>query len=179
MKRPTLASLLIAEMVLLGSSYESAIGATLAIHEASNYTSASGLPNSKLTPGAIDPAVTQANIASTICVIGYTNTVRPPVSYTTPLKRQQLVAGYNLGGNLSTKAYEEDHLIPLEIGGNPTDVRNLWPEPRNITWGASKKDQLENRLHLLLCSHQITLRAAQEAFAMNWISAYKKYVASA
>ena len=25
--------------------------------------------------------------------------------------------------------YQEDHLISLELGGNPTDPRNLWPEP--------------------------------------------------
>jgi hypothetical protein len=27
--------------------------------------------------------------------------------------------------------YEEDHLISLEDGGDPTDPRNLFPEPYN------------------------------------------------
>lgn len=45
-----------------------------------------GLPDPKCTPGAINPAVTQDNIKNTICVPGFTRTVRPPVSYTTPLK---------------------------------------------------------------------------------------------
>ena len=30
----------------------------------------------------------------------------------------------------STADYEEDHLIPLELGGAPRDPNNLWPEPR-------------------------------------------------
>lgn len=38
------------------------------------------LPIHSATPGAIDPIVTQENIGSTICVVGYTKTVRPPVS---------------------------------------------------------------------------------------------------
>lgn len=47
-------------------------------------TAANGepLPDPACTPGAIDPAVTQANISSTICRSGYTSTVRPPASDT-------------------------------------------------------------------------------------------------
>jgi len=41
------------------------------------------LPNPSCTPGAIDPAVTQANIGSTICRAGYIDSVRrPPESQT-------------------------------------------------------------------------------------------------
>ncbi|MCW2898087.1 MAG: hypothetical protein JWO67_352, partial [Streptosporangiaceae bacterium] len=36
------------------------------------------LPDPACTPGAIDPAVNQSNIKSTICSPGYTGTVRPP-----------------------------------------------------------------------------------------------------
>src|SRR5689334_15986180 len=43
------------------------------------------------TPGATNPHVTQANIRTTICVVHWTTTIRPPVSYTNALKRQQLV----------------------------------------------------------------------------------------
>jgi hypothetical protein len=78
------------------------------------------------TPGVLNPAVTQATIRSTICVRGWTSTVRPPVSYTNHLKEVQLEQ-YGLHGALS--AFQEDHLVSLELGGNPTDARNLWPEP--------------------------------------------------
>ncbi len=77
------------------------------------------LPDPVCTPGSVNPNVTQANIHQTICVKGWTATVRPSVSYTNGLKQQQMNA-YGLTGNLSS--FEEDHLIPLEIGGNPTDL---------------------------------------------------------
>lgn len=134
------------------------------------------LPIHALTPGATNPAVTQATISSTICVVGYTKTIRPPASYTSKLKRTQLDSGYNYQGDLDMRNYEEDHLIPLEIGGSPRSVANLWPEPRHIAQGASMKDKLENKLHLLICSGQITLKAAQKIFATDWIAGYKKYI---
>src|SRR5262245_11881966 len=79
----------------------------------------------RLTPGALNPAVTQATIGATICKRGWTRTIRPPVSYTNALKQRGLHA-YGLRGPPS--GYQEDHLISLELGGHPTDVRNLWPE---------------------------------------------------
>ena len=148
----------------------------LAACAAGPYTEASGLPNRLLTPGAINPAVTQANIHSNICVSGWTRTVRPPVTYTNQLKYSQLHSGYNLDSDMSLKDYEEDHQVPLEVGGSPTSAQNLWPEPRNIRLGAAVKDQLENRMHDLLCSGQVTLKTAQSVFMINWESGYKKYI---
>jgi len=140
----------------------------------------SGLPNAARTPGALNPAVTQATIQSTICVSGYTRTIRPPEPYTYNLKVQQLQSGYAVNGDTYTGDYEEDHLISLELGGNPTSVKNLWPEPwrggANIKWNASVKDSLENRLHSLVCSGQLSLRDAQNAEAKNWIAAYNRYM---
>jgi hypothetical protein len=40
------------------------------------------LPRHELTPGAMDPRVTQSNLRNTICRPGYTATVRPPFEYT-------------------------------------------------------------------------------------------------
>ncbi len=135
-----------------------------------------GLPNARLTPGSTDPRVSQANIQSTICRRGgYTSSVRPPVSYTEPLK----FSGIKLYGYSDKKVsdYEEDHLIPLEIGGNPTDPKNLWPEPHHIgNWGAYVTDNLENKLHDLVCSGRLSLGTAQQAIATDWVAAYKKYI---
>jgi hypothetical protein len=33
----------------------------------------------------------------------------------------------------SSRAIEEDHLVPLELGGTRHDARSLWPEPRDLT----------------------------------------------
>jgi hypothetical protein len=109
-----------------------------------------------LTPGALNPDVTQQTIRSTICIRGWTRTIRPPASYTSPLKREQL-RQFGLRGPPS--AYQEDHLISLELGGSPTDPKNLWPEPYPR---ARQVDRIENELNALVCSGRLTLRAAQE-----------------
>jgi len=158
------------------SAYALALTAVLAIGITPALAAFSGLPNTSLTPGATDPAVTQANIGKTICVIGYTKTVRPPITYTSPIKRRQLASGYNVGGDIKMGDYEEDHLVPLEVGGSPKSQANLWPELLTGPWGARAKDRLENAMHLLVCSHQITLAAAQQVFMTDWIAGYKKYV---
>jgi hypothetical protein len=108
-----------------------------------------------LTPGVLNPAVTQATVGSTICRSGWTRTVRPPVSYTNDLKRKGL-RQYRLRGPPS--AYQEDHLISLELGGDPTDPRNLWPEPYPR---ASEVDRIENELNRLVCTGRISLAEAQ------------------
>ena len=108
-----------------------------------------------LTPGVLNPDVTQATIRATICRPGWTKTIRPPSSYTSVLKVRQLVA-QGLRGPPS--AYQEDHLISLELGGHPTDVRNLWPEPYPR---ASEVDRAENELHRQVCAGSLTLAEAQ------------------
>jgi hypothetical protein len=108
------------------------------------------------TPGVVNPNVTQANIRSTICRHGWTETVRPPTSYTDALKRKQM-RQYGEMGSLSD--YQEDHLISLELGGNPTDPRNLWPEPYPR---AADMDKIENKLNAEVCSGQLTLAQAQQ-----------------
>ncbi len=134
-----------------------------------------GLPDPTMTPGATNPAVTQANIRKTICVRGYTRTIRPPEPYTEALKRRQLATyGY---ADQAIWHYEEDHLIPLEVGGAPRDARNLWPEPRYGEWNAHKKDLLENELHWRVCHGRMSLAEAQRIFARDWIAGYRRYVA--
>jgi hypothetical protein len=133
---------------------------------------ASDLPDPVLTPGAIDPVITQENIQSTVCVRGYTKTIRPPASYTNKLKKRQIRQyGYE---DRNPKHYEEDHLIPLSIGGNPRDPKNLWPEPRKSEWNARKKDDLEYVLYRKVCNGEISLTDAQREISSNWIDAYKK-----
>jgi Protein of unknown function (DUF3761) len=137
------------------------------------------LPNSARTPGAINPTVTQATIGRTICVTGWTSTIRPSSSVTTSLKVAQLASGYTYKGDTATGDYEEDHLISLELGGAPSAEANLWPEPYNSPEGARVKDVVENKLHTLICSHTITLATAQRAIASNWWIAYQTYVGAA
>jgi hypothetical protein len=136
----------------------------------------SGEPRPALTPGAYNPAVTQATIGRTICVSGWTATIRPSSSYTTGLKIQQIAQyGYT---DTSTASYEEDHLVPLELGGAPSDLRDLWPEPyvatlpdgRNV--GARVKDSFENSLKRQVCAGTITLADARSRIGIHWVHAY-------
>ncbi|MFM7029625.1 MAG: excalibur calcium-binding domain-containing protein [Micrococcales bacterium] len=136
------------------------------------------MPDPSKTPGALNPNVTQSNIQQTICVPGFTSTIRPPSSYTTALKVHQLRSGYAVNGDYNTGDYEEDHLISLELGGAPSDPRNLWPEPYSGNANARVKDKIENKLHSLVCSGAITLRLAQRMIATNWEDAYIKYFGS-
>lgn len=161
---------------LVATSFLLAATLGLSACGAATYSEASGLPNVKLTPGAVNPAVTQANIHTNICVVGWTAKVRPPVSYTNQLKYNQLHSGYNLNGDLNMKDYEEDHIVPLEVGGNPSSPLNLFPEPHNIKYGSYVKDQLENQVHRLVCSGQISLKTGQSVFLTNWEKGYKKYI---
>ena len=119
---------------------------------------------------ALNPAVTQATIATTICVSGWTATVRPPSSYTSSLKVEQLAAfGYS---DQNPRDYEEDHRVPLELGGAPRDTSNLSPER-----GASPnpKDSAENAARADVCAGRATLQQEQAAFVALWLAPYPGY----
>jgi len=122
---------------------------------------------------SLNPAVTQATIASTICVIGWTATVRPPVTYTGNLKVQQMAA-LHLAGPPSD--FEEDHRVPLELGGDPSDARNLTPELRvSAGGGAEVKDRDENAARAAVCSGSKSLVQAQAEFVAKWLSPWPGY----
>ncbi|MBO0767869.1 MAG: hypothetical protein J2O48_04205 [Solirubrobacterales bacterium] len=136
------------------------------------------LPDRRCTPGALNPAVTQATIHRTICVSGWTSTVRPPESVTEQEKRKAIRAYGNYRGSRLTP-YELDHQIPLELGGATNDARNLWPEPNYSGAGhgyyLNPKDHVEDRLKTLVCDGKLRLATAQRLIADNWVAAYPKY----
>ena len=135
-----------------------AVVAIFAAHKSSSRQTIRASPT--LTPGALNPDVTQANIHSTICVTGWTATIRPPPEYTGALKLKQM---REYGETGPSSAYEEDHLISLELGGAPRDPRNLWPEPRPR---ADEVDRIENELNAKVCSGALSLADAQR---QEWV----------
>jgi len=76
---------------------------------------------------------------------------------------------YSFNGALSQAEY--DHLIPLSIGGDPNDPRNLWVEPGD---SPNPKDAIENRLLSLVCTGRMALADAQHAIATDWTLAAPK-----
>jgi len=118
---------------------------------------------------ALNPAVTQGTVAQTICVRGWTATIRPPASYTERLKRQQ-IASEHLPGRLGD--YEEDHRMPLELGGAPSDSTNLSPESPA---SPNPKDHDESALREEVCAGRITLDTARQQLVAKWLAPYPAY----
>ena len=86
--------------------------------------------------------------------------------------------------------YEEDHFISLELGGNPRDAKNLWPEvwgtpctplpsrgpfPSSIV-SAKAKDQTEKALNTAICNGTMRLQEAQQIIARDWFKYYRDHV---
>ncbi|MEV4150830.1 hypothetical protein AB0J40_44750 [Amycolatopsis sp. NPDC049691] len=127
------------------------------------------LPDPACTPGAKNPDVTQSTIGSTICVSGWTATIRPSTTYTNGLKKQGIIDyGYS---DTSMSDYEEDHFLPLELGGAPKDPLNLWPEPHSGDENSYSKDSVENAVKKAVCAGRVTLAAAQNAMLDDWTTA--------
>jgi hypothetical protein len=112
-----------------------------------------------ITPGALNPDVTPATLETTVCVRGWTSTIRPPTEYTNHLKALQL-RQYGFPGGPAD--YQEDHFISLGLGGHPTDPHNFWPEP----WPRARAvDTIEVELHDKLCQGQLSLEEVQRRIA--------------
>ncbi|WP_327044778.1 hypothetical protein OG320_23945 [Microbispora sp. NBC_01189] len=132
------------------------------------------LPDPRCTPGTRNPAVTQATIRTTICSPGFDAKVRPVASYLSALKVRQ-IAEYGYTDRRPAR-YQEDHLIPLLLGGSPKSVKNLWPEPMWKVKGrsAADKNAVERRLWKAVCAGDVPLARAQKAIAKDWRTAVRQ-----
>jgi len=122
------------------------------------------VPAIHLTPGATRPVALKD-----LCSGQYSKNAQ-----VMPVVQRQVFARYGLK-NVEPGAYEVDYLITPALGG-ADDIRNLWPQPYSSTvWNAAVKDELEDRLHAMVCSGELDLVSAQQDIAKDWIEAYKKY----
>ena len=140
-------------------------------------------PDQSCTPGALNPDVLPdpAVLGRTICKAGWTDLVRPSPQESARLKHQVLQRyGIQLSAT-NLALYELDHRLPLEIGGAPRELANLWPEP----WepdakhpqgsgrpggGAQAKDKIENRTKAAICNGRLSLAEGQRIFLGDWSS---------
>ena len=117
---------------------------------------------------AVNPEVTQSNIHSTICKTGWTKTIRPPASYTNIVKREQLslMFPHLTQTDIKTLAnlYEEDHVLPLSMGGHPTKIDNLTPQLWGGKYGAYAKDIVERKMLRDVCSGKVSLAFGRDIF---------------
>jgi Protein of unknown function (DUF3761) len=127
------------------------------------------LPDRRCSPGAYDSAVTQANIQSTICVSGYTATVRKvPASEKSAVYKEYGIAHH------APYSYEVDHIVSLELGGS-NSIANLYPEAYANPNGARVKDRLENAMHAAVCAGTLALKTAQREISSNWLATYRHF----
>jgi hypothetical protein len=125
------------------------------------------LPDASCTPGLTNPRVTQANITSTICASLWSTDERKryfPAGTAARVKRR-LVTLYGAYAGESVRGYELDHLIPISLGGDPADVRNLWPQQPPTP---NRKDGVERWVRRQVCSGRLGLVTAQQAMARDW-----------
>ena len=128
------------------------------------------LPDPSVTPGVLNPAVTPDTIKATICVDGWTATVRPSDDYTDKLRAADTPSGQEPSGG------ELDHLVSIEDGGDPSSPQNLWWMVYADRYGARVKDVLETKVSRLVCAGKITLDQARAALTPNWLIGYVTYV---
>jgi hypothetical protein len=143
------------------------IGVGVSMRRATNerITSSQPLPDPSITPGS----TRQVSLAE-LCSADRDEVVRSVPGAV----QQKIFQEYGLNG-ISSAEFEVDYLITPGLGGSD-DVRNLWPEPHsNTAWNSYVKDQLEDRLHHMVCERKLSLKEAQKDIASDWIAAYKKY----
>ena len=125
---------------------------------------------------ALNPDVRQETITQTICVPGYTASVRPSTTYTNGVKlklmQEQSIPAAAAG------SFELDHRVPLALGGHPRNLKNLMLQPWEGEDGAKKKDRLERALQRLVCASKVMLDDARRAIYVDWQAAYRTYVIS-
>jgi hypothetical protein len=119
-------------------------------------------PDLKCTPG-IARQILQPEVCSTKW--GLDN------RHVTEQMKREIAVRYGINWNDRAK-YEFDHLIPRELGGSD-DLKNLWPQ---LKADADKKDQLENRMHKLVCTGELSLHDAREQIVNDWVGAYERYI---
>jgi hypothetical protein len=139
-------------------------GVTAGLRALSSAWPQAHVPDHERTPGAINPEVTQDTLQQTACAPGWTKTIRPPSSYTTKLRKQQI---REIGLPGDTEDYYEDHLVPLCMGGHPRDPRNLWPQPLVGKWTDKIKGQLEGSVCRAVCRGDMTLEQGRAIFLVR------------
>jgi hypothetical protein len=129
---------------------------------------AADLPDSAKTPGEANPVLTQELVCSTGFRTG-------PYRNVPAALKSSVYKSYGMTRKDCRRACkrgcEVDHLISLELGGANT-ANNLWPQSYCGPWSAVKKDELENELHKLVCSGELTLEEAQTCISSDWKSCY-------
>ena len=122
---------------------------------------------------ALNPDVDEETVDTTICLPGYTRSVRPASSYTNGVKKKLMKEARIDAARIGD--YELDHIVPLALGGHPRKPSNLMLQPWEGERGAKAKDVLEVRLQSLVCRGKLDLTDAQVCIARDWEACAVQY----
>ncbi len=159
---------------LFGAAAAAALAGGVAVHQTAQAPVAQTchmrgpLPDSRCTPGVLNPDVTQATIGVTICTPGWAAAQRPSTSVTDRIKRER-IAVYGMA-NVDPKTLELDHLAAIEIGGALADPANLWPQVFDGPLGAHTKDVVETATKTAVCRGEMSLTDAQRKMVTDWVA---------
>ena len=127
------------------------------------------LPDRRCSPGAYHTRLTRAVICSPRFHVRSIGRLSRSTNYA--VERE-----YGLPTGHFKNAMEIDHIVPLRLGGS-NRIANLFPEEyafANHSPGFVVKNRLDSRMHRLVCSGRIDLRAAQRHIAADWQKLYRQ-----
>lgn len=131
----------------------------------------SAYPIDRLTPGVYNPAVTQETIARTICRPGWVQSVLLEPAAVERIKIRQVAEyGYT---NTNANDFGTDYVIPVELGGDPVDPRNMWPQTYLPTPGRAEKALTDAYLNRQVCSGAMPLGEAVSVVRVDWVAVYR------
>lgn len=123
-------------------------------------------PDRRCSPGAYYTQLTKAVICSPSFRMSTISNVRESEKF-------RVEREYGMTPRRYGRTLEIDHIVSLELGGS-NDIANLFPQSYAGGYGYPAKDRLERKLHTMVCSGAITLRASQRGIATNWRALYAK-----
>jgi len=125
-------------------------------------------------PGVRNPEMDE----KTLCSATFrTSSIRPSTEYTNKLKAIQIREHPEVD---CSNGCEEDHVWPIEAGGDPKDSDNLSPQPYcpartagTTCFGAREKDKVENYWHKMICEGKMTIDDVELQLPL-WKDVYKR-----
>lgn len=119
-------------------------------------------PDSIKTPGDILTTDT-----STVCQPTYFRSIKD----VSEEAKKAIYKRYGLHYPQAKGKYEEDRLIPIELGGS-NNSKNIWPQSLEPHPGYEEKNAVDNFLHAQVCTGQMTLAQAQHTVRSDWYAVY-------
>ena len=120
------------------------------------------LPDSRKTPG--DTATSKM---AQVCAPDFAASFKPVPGWA----RNRALEGYGI--RPETFSSELDHVVPLLLGGS-NNPDNLYPFHPNGAFTLDAKQTLAAKLRDLVCSGNMSLKEAQNAFRKDWTKEYQR-----